>query len=78
MKTEGEGTLYNIRGENKIMKYRVMRVANKNYQILQKIKQQYFPTINWSSLGNEFMFRHFQDRFPEIIEQVEREQAENE
>ena len=58
------------------MKYRVMRVANKNYQILQKIKKQYFNTVNWAALGNEMMFRHFQDQFPEIIEQVDREQEQ--
>ncbi len=59
------------------MKYRTMRVANKNYEILQKIKQQYFPTINWASIGNELLFRHFQDQFPEVIEQVEREQEQD-
>ncbi|MCD4693304.1 MAG: hypothetical protein K8R79_10345 [Calditrichales bacterium] len=58
------------------MKYRVMRVANKNYQILQKIKNQYFPTINWAALGNEFMYRQFLDQFPEVIEQVDREQEQ--
>ena len=56
------------------MMYRTMRIVNKNYEILQKIKKQYFNTVNWAALGNEFMFRHFKDHFPEIIEQVEREQ----
>lgn len=55
------------------MKYRVMRVANKNYEILQMIKKQYFNTVNWSALGNEFMYRQFLDQFPEIVEQVDRE-----
>ena len=59
------------------MKYRVMRVANKNYQILQKIKKQYFNTVNWAALGNEFMYRQFLDQFPEIIEQVEQERENN-
>ena len=61
------------------MKYRVRRTANKNYLIANKIKETYFPTIPWASLSNEFEFRHYKEHFPEIVEQVDREeeQAEN-
>jgi len=59
------------------MKYRVMRVANKNYKILQKIKQQFFPTINWAAIGNELLFRHFQDEFPEVIKEVEKKENDS-
>ena len=55
------------------MKYHVMRLANKNNKILEVIQKKYFPTIPKAALGNEFMFRHFQDRFQEEIAEVERE-----
>jgi hypothetical protein len=58
-------------------KYRVRRTANKNYQIANKIKQLYFPTIPWASLSNEFEFRYYQEHFPEIVEEDREEEGQN-
>ena len=60
------------------MKYRVMRIDNLVDAITKHIQKKYFPRINKAALLNEFVYRHYKEHFPEIVEEEqEREKAEN-